>query len=115
VSRQQFAANLLFRLGGAFDDPIARFRDELKELAEHGAEVLGVTEVRAHAGAQLGFVDEFIGVRAVLEWRLCAEQQGVNIGRRAAVEEFARERELVGEQRRVRGAVDFGRQIKPPE
>ena len=79
---------------------------------QSSAEVLGVTEMRAHAGAQLGLVDELVGLRAVLERRLRAQQQRVNVGRRAALQQLARERRLLGEQRGVGGGRDFRREVE---
>ena len=52
-----------------------------EEFAEGGAQVFGVAEMRAHAGAEFGLVDEFVGVRAVLERRLRPEQKRIDVGR----------------------------------
>src|SRR6187399_1039918 len=70
--RTKLAASL-FWFRRALYDPIARFRYLPVELAQSGAEVLGVAVMRAHTGAQLGFVNELVGVGAVLERRLGAE------------------------------------------
>ena len=47
----------------------------LQKFTQRRAEVFGITEVRAHARAQLGFVDKFVAVGAVLERCLRTEQQ----------------------------------------
>ena len=73
----------------------------LRNSCKRRAEVLGVAEMRAHAGAEFRFVDEFVRVRAVLEGRLRAEQQRINIRRRTTLQEFTRKRGLLVQQPRV--------------
>src|SRR5215207_2186891 len=63
----------LFRFCRAFDHPIARFGNLRKKSAQRRAEMLRVAIMRAHAGAQFRFVDELVGVGAVLERRLSAQ------------------------------------------
>ena len=90
--------NVLFRFRGALDHPIAGRGDLLQKRPQGRAQVLGVAEMGAHTGAQLGLVNEFVGVGAVLEGRLGAEQEGIHVGRGTALHQLTREGELVGEQ-----------------
>ena len=59
----------------AFHDPRLRLRHLAEELAEGRAQVLGVTEMRPQAGAEFRLVDEFVGLRTVLERCLRAQEQ----------------------------------------
>src|SRR5690606_16593449 len=76
------------------------------------AQVLGIAEMRSHAGAQFGFVDELVGMRAVLEGRLRSEEQRINVGRGATIKEFAGERRQVPQERFVGRTLDLRREVE---
>ena len=75
--------------------------------------MLGLPEMRAHPRAKLGFVDELVGVGAMLERRLGAQEQGIDVGRGPAAQELARELHLVGEERGVPRARYLLREEEP--
>ena len=102
----------LLRLSGAFHDPIAGFGNQIEEPLERRAEVFGVAIVRSHSRAKLGFVNELVGLRGVLERRLCAEEQRIDIRGRATLQQLARQLELRCKQGRVIRVFDFWRKIK---
>src|SRR5688572_16538707 len=103
---------ILLGLSRAFDNPVARFRKLPQKLPQGRAEVLPITKMRAHSGAEFRFVNELVRVRAVLERRLRAEQERINVRRRSAPHQLARQVELLPQQILVIGITNLRRQIK---
>jgi hypothetical protein len=62
----------LLRFGGAFEDQAFCGGEFFIEQGQGVAQMIGVAEVRSQAGAQFGFVDEFVGRGHVFEGKFRA-------------------------------------------
>src|SRR5688500_11305839 len=95
TTRKVLMPGISFWLSCAFDHPLFRFGYLFEKFPQDRAQVFGIPKVRPHPRPQLGFINELVGMSAVLEWSLRAKQQGINVRGRTALHEFTRQFELL--------------------
>src|SRR5664280_1040769 len=97
---------LSFGLGRALRHPRLGLRHLLEKFAERRAQMFGIAEMRPHARPEFRLVDEFVGMSTVLKRRLGSQKKRIDVGRRTALQQLARQGKLVGQQRGV-GPVSY--------